>query len=238
MEAKVAFRFRKPRPRQDAADADPEVVALARAREKHVRDPIATDLFDAEVDLTWSNNSAVDSLQIRFPGDEQGNGVIPVNGTPGTLPPVADVPKRFKDVFGVRAGGDVNIVPKTFALRGGAFYETRGQDVRFQNIDFPGASRFGLAAGVTYRLNLRGVKDSLDFHLGYMHVFFATQQNDDPNGTGVNALAGTACNPVGNIQAGGTCADGRQKYRTNWPVNLGTISNALNVINVGASYRF
>ena len=29
-----------------------------------------------------------------------------------------------------------------------------------------------------------------------------------------------------------------QQYRTLWPVNLGTITSAINVLNVGASYSF
>jgi hypothetical protein len=31
---------------------------------------------------------------------------------------------------------------------------------------------------------------------------------------------------------------GNQKYRTAWPINLGTITNAVDVLNVGLSYRF
>jgi long-subunit fatty acid transport protein len=237
MEAKIGLRYHKPRARVYPEGTAPDVIEAAAERDKHLRDPLQTDVFDAELDLTWANNSAIDSLQIRFPGDEQGNGIIPVNGTPGTLPPNADVPKHYKDVFGVRAGGDVNLVPNTFALRAGVFYESKGQDVHYQNIDFQGGARFGAAGGLTYRLHM-AKESALEFQAGFMHVFYATQYNDDPNGSGVNGITGTACNPTSNNQAGGTCTDGRQKYRTNWPVNLGTIANALNVINVGATYRF
>ncbi|WP_394822710.1 OmpP1/FadL family transporter [Pendulispora albinea] len=223
MEAKLAFRYHKPR--AGAADA-------------HMRDPIKTDVFDAEVDFTWANNSAIDNMEIRFPGDANGNGVIPINGTPGFAPPNSDIPRHYKDVFGIRAGGDYNLVPDKLALRGGVFFETNGQDVKYQNIDFVGAARFGVATGATYRLRLGAErKNALEFHLGFMHVFYQKQQNDDPNGEGVHAIAGTACNPA-ETPSGGVCSTGRQKYRTNWPVNLGSITNALNVINVGATYRF
>lgn len=53
MEAKLGFRFHKPR-------ADMEY-------DEHRRDPMAQDVWDAELDLTWANDSALDSLQIASP---------------------------------------------------------------------------------------------------------------------------------------------------------------------------
>ena len=224
MEAKIGLRYHKPRGPVKA----------------HVRDPLATDIFDAELDLTWSNNSALDALEVRFPSDKNGDGVIPVNGIPsGVLPPNADVRHHFKDVVGVRLGGDYNVIADKLALRGGAFYESNGQDQQYQNVDFAGASRFGLAGGATLRVRLDKEKTrALELSLGLMHVFFVEQDNKDPNAAGLLGVAGAACNPSLNNQAGDFCKDGKPKYRTNWPVNLGTITNALNVINVGASYRF
>ena len=229
MEAKIGFRWHQPRAGVDQA---------------HVRDPMSTDVFDTEIDLTWANNSAIDYLQVRFPGDQNGDGVIPVNGiSGGTIPPNADVPRYYKDVYGVRLGGDVNVLPDQLTLRGGGFFESRGQDPHYQNIDFITGEKIGLAIGATYRVRIGTEEDvskrnALDFHVGYMHMFAATQKNDDPYGYGIDATAGTSCNPSTNGQPGTTCTDGRPKYRTNWPVNLGTITNALNVINVGATYRF
>ena len=74
--------------------------------------------------------------------------------------------------------------------------------------------------------------------IGYGHVFVGTMKNDDPANAGSPAIAGTNCNPSSTNQPGDTCLGGAPKYRTNWPVNLGTITNAINVINVGAAYRF
>jgi len=224
MEAKIGFRYHKPR---------------GEVR-KHHRDPLHDDTFDAEVDLTWANNSSFDTIQVRFPGDANGNGIIPVNGAAGgTVPPNDDVPHRFKDVYGVRIGGDYNLLPDQLALRGGAYYESKGQDNKYQNVDYAGASRAGLAAGATYRVRLdREKTKALEFSLGFMHVFYMNEDNNDPTGTGLRAIAGTTCNPDTASLAGGTCANGVQKYRTNWPINLGTITNSVNVINVGANYRF
>ena len=227
MEAKLGFRFHKPR--------------VTGTRESHKRDPMLQDVFDVEMDLTWANNSALDAFKIRFPGSADNDGIIPINGTGGgKLPPNADVTKAYKDVFGIRFGGDYNVVPDTLAMRAGVYYESNGQDPTYQNIDFAPSAHFGFAFGGTYRLRLGSdeKRNALEFSLGYGHTFFAKQENNDPNAAGLTGLAGVACNPSTNGQPGNTCTDGRQKYRTNWPVNLGTITNAVNLINVGIAYRF
>ena len=74
--------------------------------------------------------------------------------------------------------------------------------------------------------------------LGFSHVFFADQRRTDPNASGSPALAGTSCNGSEPVAGTQTCSDGSARYRTKWPVNLGTITNSINVINVGAAYRF
>jgi long-chain fatty acid transport protein len=225
-EAKIGVRFHVPR---DRATYD-----------QRRRDPLAQDLFDIEVNFTYANNSAFDTTRVRFPGDDRFEGIIPINGTPGYLPPNADTPNGFKDVFGVRVGGDYNVLPDRLALRAGAFFESNGQDPTYQNISFMGGQRIGLAGGGTYRINLSSGarRRSLEFMAGFMHMFVADQRNDDPNGRGVLARAGSACPAGVDATNGPDCANGLQKYRTAWPVNLGTITNAVNVINIGAAYRF
>ena len=255
MEAKVGFRYHKLRarpPRPEPVRAEPPadesgmaghslLATDAEPSAKHVRDPLATDMFDIEADLTWANNSAADTIEIRFPGDATGKGTLPVAGVAGgEIPPNADQKRGFKDVFGIRVGGDYNVLPDKLALRGGAFFETSGASGALQNIDFAPASRFGLAAGATYRLHVgSGEKTSaLELMIGYSHVFVAEQSRTDPNASGSVGLAGTSClgsNPVPSTQ---TCDDGSARYRTKWPVNLGTITNSINVINVGVAYRF
>ncbi len=244
MEAKLGFRYHKPRVIPTPEGEAPEAAPPASS---HRRDPMSQDAWDAELNLTWANNSALDTFKIRFPGNANGDGVIPVNGIAGgTLPPNADVPKHFKDVFGVRVGGDYNVLPDQLALRGGVFAESSGQNQQYQSVDFAGAARFGFALGGTYRLKVGSPesKSALEFSLGYGHIFFAKQDQgaNDRNAAGVSGIAGVACNPTGNNPANpqqpDTCTDGKQKYRTNWPVNLGTIWNSVNTINLGVAYRF
>ena len=242
MEAKLGFRYHKRRGAVPALgpEATPEEL-VAASRAKHLRDPLATDVFDVEADLTWANNSAADNIQIRFPGDATGKGSLPVAGVAGgEIPPNADQQRGFKDVFGVRVGGDYNVLPDQLAIRGGAFFESSAAEAAFQNIDFAPTSRFGLALGGTYRLHLgQGEKTSaIELMLGYSHVFFGEQSRTDPGASGSPALAGTSCNGSDPVVGTQTCSDGNARYRTKWPVNLGTITSSVNVINVGAAYRF
>ncbi|MEO8875013.1 MAG: hypothetical protein ABI461_05450 [Polyangiaceae bacterium] len=236
MEAKLGFRYHKPRYKKETT-VDPNTGVITK--KSHMRDPIADDVFDIELDGTWANNKTMDGIEIRFPGDANQNGTIPVNGTGGSLPPITDQPVNFKDVYGLRLGGDYNILPDQLALRASTFFETKAQDSQYQQLAFIGGQRFGLAAGGTYRIKLDRVKkNAIEVSLGYEHVFVGTQSNDNAYAAGVNTIAGTACNPGGNSQNGYFCSDGRQKYRVNWPTNLGTITNSINVINVGVTYKF
>jgi len=235
MEAKIGFRYHRPRVSIEEAQMQEP------AGKTYRRDPLANDLFDFEVDLTWANNSAVDALEVRFPSDPTGAGRLPVAGINSQIPPNADQPRQFRDVFGIRVGGDYNVIPDKLALRAGAYIETAAARDQFQHIDFAASQRIGFALGGTYRIRLSKDPmrtDAIEIMAGYGHTFFADQSRTDPNASGMGALAGTPCPGDAAITGPNRCSDGTQRYRTSWPVNLGTITNALNVINVGVAYRF
>ena len=224
MEAKIGFRYHKLR-----SDVP---------YDEHVRDPMAQDVFDIEADLTWANNSTFQNLQVRLPGNSVGDGTIPINGVAGAFgPPNADVAHDFHDVYGIRLGGDVNVVPDALAIRGGAFFQSSALTAQDQNIDFPASTNFGLALGGTYRIHLSKVKtNALELSLGYEHVFY---MNESYTGTGgVEALAGTPCSGSNTETPNYTCSNNVTRYRSPWAVNLGTITNSINVLNVGLGYKF
>jgi long-subunit fatty acid transport protein len=224
MEAKIGLRYHQPRSGAPGG--------------RSVRDPLAQDRFDVELDFTWANDSAASDVTIRMPSDAQGNGTLQIPGTPGYAPPFADIHHGFRDVVGVRLGGDYDVLPDRLAVRAGTFLETRGQDATYQNIDVVGSQKVGIAFGATYRVHLgRGEKRSaLEIMAGFMHVFYASETNFGPSG--LSALAGTACNPIEPPSSSPTCRNGVPKFHTSWPVNLGTITSAVNMLNLGLSYRF
>ena len=208
-------------------------------------------MWDLELDLTWTNDSALDTLQIRFPDNPN---ALPVNGiSGGIVPPNADVPHNYQDVVGVRLGGDYNAIPNKLAIRAGAFFESAaarsygGQNI-YMATDFMSGNRVGLSLGATLRIPLK--KDAppteggaIELSLGYMHMFVTDLSNDgsQTDGTngpaGIRALAGTACES-GVPDSKGLCSNQVPAFRTSWYANLGTITNSLDVLNVGASYRF
>ena len=235
MEAKVGFRYHQPRVSLEEAQMQ------APAGKTYRRDPLANDLFDAEIDLTWANNSAIDALEVRFPSDPTGAGRLPVSGINSEIPPNADQPRNYRDVFGIRIGGDYNVIPDKLALRAGAYIETAAGREQFQHLDFAASQRIGVALGGTYRIRLSKDPmrtDAIEIMAGYGHTFFADQSRTDPNATGIGALAGTPCPGDATVTGPNRCSDGTQRYRTSWPVNLGTIANSFNVINLGVAYRF
>ena len=209
MEAKLGLRWHLPR-------------SGVRAPPRHRRDPLAHDRFDVEIDFTWANDRALDDVQIRFPSAADGRGTVPVVGTAGVIPPVADVMHRYKDVVGARVGGDWNLLADLLAVRAGAFVETRAADATYQNIDVAGSARVGIAAGATLRLRPPGggARTALELTAAYARIEVADSTNDDPRAPGLHTMTGTP------------------PYRTSWPTNLGTVTNAFDVVNVGVAYRF
>ncbi|MGK4001663.1 hypothetical protein WMF31_03485 [Sorangium sp. So ce1036] len=197
MEAKLGLRYHRPR------------AGVARAAEPRVRDPLADDLFDLELDFTWANNSAVDAIEVRF---REG---IPVRGTVvGLVPPNADVPHRWKDVMGVRLGGDFVALRDLLALRAGGFFETKGQDDADLNLDFHLGYRVGVGGGVTVRVG------PVDVSAAFQHTFFGALDN---GGRGnIKAVSGAAT-------AG---------YRSLQSVNGGRFESSLNEFGLSGTMRF
>jgi long-chain fatty acid transport protein len=227
MEAKLGFRYHMLRRDADMA---------------HRRDPMSQDVFDLEADLTWAHDSQFQQIGINIPAN------IPVVGLPSTFPTNADVPHNFKDVYGVHLGGDYNVLPDQLAVRAGTYFQTAAQSSEWQNIDFVGQTEIGIAAGATYRVHFNPEhKNALEISVGLGHTFIgtSTDNGNNPTNSGLKGLAGTACNTAVPANAGqntapasGVCGSGSQAFRSEWPVNLGTITNSFTQINLGLSYRF
>lgn len=203
MDAKLGFRYHHPR------GALPKDDYPKWAKKSHyVRDPMTEDLFDLELDLTYANNSAMDAIEIRFdPG-------IKVNGTPGEVPQNGDIPHQWKDVLGFRLGADYNLLPGFLTLRAGGFFEAKGQDDEYLNLDFHMGAKGGIAGGATVRLG------PIDVAAAYQHVFYGTLDNGGKGA--LKALSG----------------DASTAYRSQQSVNGGSFSSQLNEIDLGATLRF
>ncbi len=112
------------------------------------------ELFDVELDLVWENWSAIDAYDIEFSGRINGQEV-----------PNLVIPKRWKDTFALRLGGDVEVVPGHLTLRAGGFWESAAVPKAYSHLDFPSFMRGGVSAG------LSGGGRGVFLTLGFMHIF-------------------------------------------------------------------
>jgi long-chain fatty acid transport protein len=233
MEAKLGFRFHLPRADQSNKPGWGNVPG------RKVRDPMSEDWFDAEVDFTWANNSAVKDLELTFK-----EGIAMQDGSPkgiGQIPPNANIPHHWKDVFGVRVGGDFVVIPNRLTLRTGGFYEMKGQDDKYLALDFDLAWKAGVSGGATVRVG------PVDISVGYAHTFYGTLDNGGKGS--VYALSGDAAGPRAADPKNGTkgdapCADfpdtkaGQSCFRSWQSVNGGKLTSVLNEFGISASARF
>jgi long-chain fatty acid transport protein len=230
MEAKLAFRYHHPR-----ADIG-EQPGWANVPGRKVRDPMSQDVFDVEVDFTYANNSTVQDIQVGFHP-----GIVIQDGSPngvGQVPTNANIAHHWKDVGGVRVGGDVVVVPNVLALRTGGWFETAGQDPGYLNVDFDMAMKGGIAGGATVRLG------RVDLSVGYQHTFYATLDN---NGNGmVHALSGDRAGLSPGV--GGTPAlcgpnpsspvIGPGCFRSFQAVNGGSLTQFINEVGLSGTAHF
>ena len=154
-------------------------------------------------------------LKSQPPSIDDGRTKLPVRGTTiGTVPPNADVPHRWRDVVGIRLGGDFVVLRNLLALRAGGFFEKKGQDDADLNLDFHLGHRVGVGAGVTARVG------PVDVSAAFQHTFFGTLDN---RGEGnLKAVSGSA----------------QYGYRSVQSVNGGRFESSLDEFGLSGTMRF
>jgi long-chain fatty acid transport protein len=188
------------------------------------RDSLASELFDVEVDLTYSHNKSFENLGIYFPDptgpDKQ---LVAMAGTKaaGVIPGDASVPHKWKDNVGIRVGFEFNAIPNLLALRAGGFLQTSALDPAYAGIDFLPSTMFGGFLGGTYR-----VSKALDLSAGFGHIFVSSVDNGD--GGKVRALvAQETQNPC--------TTDPAARYRSCEAINSGKYTSSYNMFSLGAT---
>ena len=134
-------------------------VLRAGARYVHPR-------FDVEADFVWEDWSSLESFEVDMESDL-------FDGMFSTIAmPDAEVPKRFRDTYSLRLGGDVEVWPEHISVRVGGFYQSSAYPENNEtfSLDFPFGEQIGVGGGLTWHAIIRGV-NYLDVHAGYMHVF-------------------------------------------------------------------
>jgi long-chain fatty acid transport protein len=206
MEARLGARWHLPQPRATGLLAE-RIGKLAHA----TRDPLRDDLYDMELDLTWANNSAADTTEIRLPR------ALTVAGSAGVVPVNSDLEQAYDDSFGARLGGQYAIVRNEFAVRLGTWIETPAAGAEDLDVVAVPAWRGGLATGVVFRVQ------AVDLELGYQHVYNLGLDN---HGDGRRRAAA------------GSSPDPAFDFRSYHAVNGGSVTQSANVFALGAVTRF
>ena len=202
MEAKIGVRYHHPRRGAQSQD-------FVEKHKGWARDAFSEDVFDIELDATWAHNSQIDKIDVQF------NERHVINGASGGRVPLdASIPHPYKDVIGVRLGGEYVPIPDFLALRLGGFFESRGVSAQYLHPDFHLSERVGIAGGAAVRFG------PVDLSVAYQHTFFFPLDNGgDGRIKGISGAADT-------------------DFRTRQAVNGGRATASLDEIGLALTYNY
>ncbi len=145
--------------------------AQRRNKRERTLDPMRDEVWDVELNGYWSQTSHVDkySLQIRKPGETQQIQLASdPNQAPAPLPENATLFHGWKDTYGIRLGGDYNVIQDFLALRAGLGFETKGVPKQNMNLDYWPVQKTTISVGATVKLGRWKI------HAAYAHQFNQT----------------------------------------------------------------
>jgi hypothetical protein len=230
-------------------------------------DPMDRELWDVEVDATYSLNALSSLNHARASEDvtlitrnlDGGSDVTTVKAK--DLAQV-NIDRHLRDSIAIRAGGSYSVVPRRLAVDAGAFFETRGVDPAYASIDTFAFQRVGVGLGLMARCG------DFDLLAAYGHIFEETLEvappphqpvestkPGDPT-AGFDQRVGGSIDQVGMRQGGTVLGDKsapspssadavaklRQTSAVSSPrdrvINAGKYTAAFNIISIGATYHF
>ncbi|MBN1654509.1 MAG: hypothetical protein JXA30_12125 [Deltaproteobacteria bacterium] len=133
------------------------------------RDPLYHELWDIELDVTYSFNKRSGTASIGF--EKEDAEIIFLNPEPESIPVNAATINQFnfdrhlKDTIAVRLGGSYSVFPRLASINTGVFFESRGVDPDYANIDLFAFQRIGIGVGI---LTSFGAFESIT---SYTHIF-------------------------------------------------------------------
>jgi hypothetical protein len=153
--------------------------AQRRNAQTATRDPMRDEVWDVELNGYWSETSHVEQYALDVYSETPGSKGAPTvafssspKAVPLALPPTASIPRHWRDTFGVRFGGEYNILPSKLSARAGVAYEGRAVPVEYMNIDSWPIAKLSLHIGGTVAF------DRVRLSLAYAHVFYQPVEMD------------------------------------------------------------
>lgn len=184
------------------------------------------EVFDVELDAEYETWSRVNAFSLDTDGL-----TATVNGA---FLPIGEVQiaKQWQDVFSVKLGGDVNLVPDRFTLRAGAYYETAVAPAAYANVDFPGAQVFGAALGGS--LLLGRLELALTYQLRYQPSFTVAEAD----GRVYQQAPGSPCVTGGPPYTDPNVCNANYLGQPAPTVNGGTYASTSHLVSLALIYRY
>jgi hypothetical protein len=152
------------------------------------------------------------------------------------LPAKIPIPHGWTDQVSIRAGADWNIIPGQLAARVGASFDSSGFNLRYSTQDFMPSGRFGLHAGMTFRI------ERFDISFSYAHIFQSTETITDGNYrlTAATGSQGQCTEAGGDAYDPNNPVVSRDCYPQGFGaiVNNGTYTADFNIVSLDVRYHF
>jgi hypothetical protein len=168
-------------------------------------DPMRDDVFDIEVDFNYEFTSSLGLTSVALAGTIKAGGVmVPFNPNKPIV-----IRSDFNNTFGVRVGGDWNIIPDVFAMRMGFSAETGASRAGLSQLHLPTYDSFSAHIGAALRFKW------FTANLSYAHMFFVPLE--DPTGSReiitTAAIRGEPLCPAGSTgNRSGSCSVNAARY--------------------------
>lgn len=187
-------------------------------------DPMKEERGDVELDAYFVNTGNVDAYTLTLYDTNNPDDTARVSFTtnPETrgvgLPASAVIPHKWRNTYGLRVGGDYNVLPSLLTVRGGFSYESSAVRSSYMNVDYFAQQKIGLHLGATIK-----VHSMVKIHLAYTHLFYG--KVDTAVGKGkVPEIAAVPATPPDTVPA--------------QPVNEGTFRARQDIVSIQGNVDF
>jgi len=136
-------------------------------------DPMKDEVGDVELDAYFVNTANVDAYRLSIYNAGNPNDLARINfssdptGAAVALPASATIPHNWRNTYGLRVGGDYNVIPALLSVRAGVSYESSAIRTPYMNLDYFAQQKVGLHLGASVMIG-RMFKLSV----AYAHLFY------------------------------------------------------------------
>jgi len=234
-----------------ALTAGARYAGLLKDNKSEGGDPMATERWDVEFDFDYSFDARTSTNSASL-GQDVSVVTHTATGATGTTTVSANdlgtlnVNRHLLDSYALRLGGSYSVLPRKFAVNAGVFYESRGVDLAYADIDTFAFRRIGTSIGIMARFGW------WDLRVGATHI--ASETVEVAPSPQQSQVVGGSFDSLGNRVGGKVLADpaapspsqadavaAKPQSSTgnrNAIINAGRYTASFDVLSVGLTYHF